>query len=82
VGEDGPPTGLAMKRTANEAKAASVPVTGSNDGKKILLKIRAAAVPKMKKSYHSIVVPMRLAKATFRDERNNGPSLDRCEMSR
>ena len=29
---------------------------------------------KMKKSYHSIVVPMRLAKATLRDERRDGPS--------
>ena len=36
------------------------------------LKIRAAAVPKMKKSYHSIVVPMRLAKATLRDESRDG----------
>jgi len=32
-------------------------------------------VPKMKKSYHSIVVPMRLAKATLRDERKDGPPL-------
>ena len=43
-----------MKPTENEANAVRVPVTGSNDGKKTLLKIRAAAVPKMKKSYHSI----------------------------
>ena len=42
-----------MNPTENDAKAASVPVTGSKDGKKTLLKIRAAAVPKMKKSYHS-----------------------------
>ena len=71
-----------MNPTENEAKAARVPVTGSKDGKKTSLNTRAAAVPKMKKSYHSIVVPMRLAKATLRDERNNGPSLDRCEVSR
>src|SRR5262245_53789441 len=58
-----------MKPTENDAKAASVPVTGSKDGKKTSLKTRAAAVPKMKKSYHSIVVPMRLAKATLRVER-------------
>ena len=70
-----------MNPTENEAKAARVPVTGSKDGKKTSLNTRAAAVPKMKKSYHSIVVPMRLAKATLRDERN-GPSLDRCEVSR
>ena len=62
-----------MNPTENDAKEASVPVTGSKDGKKTLLKIRAAAVPKMKKSYHSIVVPMRLAKATLRDERRDGP---------
>ena len=71
-----------MNPTENEAKAARVPVTGSKDGKKTSLKIRAAAVPKMKKSYHSIVVPMRLAKATLRDERGDAPSLDRCEVSR
>ena len=62
-----------MKPTENEAKAARVPVTGSKDGKKTWLKTRAAAVPKMKKSYHSIVVPIRLAKATLRDERKDGP---------
>ena len=71
-----------MNPTENEAKAARVPVTGSKDGKKTWLKIRAAAVPKMKKSYHSIVVPMRLAKATLRDEREDGASLDRCEVWR
>ena len=62
-----------MNPTENEANAASVPVTGSKDGKKTSLKTRAAAVPKMKKSYHSMVVPMRLAKATLRDERRDGP---------
>jgi hypothetical protein len=61
-----------MNPTEKEANAASVPVTGSNDGKKTSLNTRAAAVPKMKKSYHSIVVPMRLAKATLRDERRDG----------
>ena len=68
--------------TENEAKAARVPVTGSKAGKKTSLKIRAAAVPKMKKSYHSIVVPMRLAKATLRDEWRDGTPLDRCDVSR
>ena len=61
-----------MNPTENEANAASVPVTGSKDGKKTSLKTRAAAVPKMKKSYHSMVVPMRLANATLRDERREG----------
>ena len=71
-----------MNPTENEAKAANVPVTGSKDGKKTSLKIRAAAVPKMKKSYHSIVVPMRLAKATLRDERSDGPPRVWCAVSR
>jgi hypothetical protein len=44
------------------ANAASVPVSGSKAGKKILLKISAAAVPYRKKSYHSIVVPIMLAR--------------------
>ena len=47
-----------MKPTENEANAARVPVNGSNEGKKTSLNTRAAAVPKMKKSYHSIVVPI------------------------
>jgi len=71
-----------MNPTENEAKAARVPVTGSKDGKKTWLKIRAAAVPKMKKSYHSIVVPMRLAKATLRGEWGGAPSLDRSEVTK
>ena len=71
-----------MNPTENEAKAARVPVTGSKDGKKTSLKIRAAAVPKMKKSYHSIVVPMRLAKATLRDEWGDGPPRVWCAVSR
>ena len=71
-----------MKPTENEANAASVPVTGSKDGKKTALKIRAAAVPKMKKSYHSIIVPMRLAKATLRDAWRDGPPRGWCTVSR
>ena len=65
-----------MKPTEKEANAARVPVTGSNDGKNTSLNTRAAAVPKMKKSYHSIVVPIRLAKATLRDERSDGSAVD------
>ena len=38
---------------------------------------RAAAVSKIN---HSIVVPMRLAKATLRDEWRDCPLLDRCEV--
>jgi hypothetical protein len=70
-----------MKPTEKEANAARVPVTGSNDGKNTSLNTRAAAVPKMKKSYHSIVVPIRLAKATLRDARSDGPSADEGSTS-
>ncbi|MNT63020.1 hypothetical protein D3C72_2007920 [compost metagenome] len=40
-----PPMGRASMPLANAANAASVPVAGSNCGKKILLNTRAAAVP-------------------------------------
>jgi len=40
-----PPKGRAMNPTANVAKAASVPASGSKEGKKSWLKISAAAVP-------------------------------------
>jgi FtsP/CotA-like multicopper oxidase with cupredoxin domain len=49
--------------------AASVPTSGSASGKKSSLKTSAAAVPYRKKSYHSIVVPMKLAVATLRIDR-------------
>ena len=71
-----------MNPTENEANAASVPVTGSKDGKKTWLKMRAAAVPKMKKSYHSIVVPMKLAKATLRDEDSDEPWIGTVVIAR
>jgi hypothetical protein len=70
-----PPIGRAMKPTANEPNAASVPVTGSNAGKNTSLNTSAAAVPKMKKSYHSIVVPTRLANATLREALKDTPVL-------
>jgi hypothetical protein len=41
-----------------------VPARGSRVGKKSWLKTSAAAVPYRKKSYHSIVVPMKLATTT------------------
>jgi hypothetical protein len=59
-----PPTGRAAKPTPNVANAASVPTVGSAVGKNSSLKISAAAVPYRKKSYHSIAVPMKLARAT------------------
>src|SRR5207253_141785 len=43
----------------------SVPTKGSESGKNTLLKTSAAAEPYRKKSYHSMVVPTRLA-ATMR----------------
>ena len=69
-----------MNPTANDANAARVPVNGSNEGKKTSLNTRAAAVPKMKKSYHSMVVPTRLAKATLRVERRLGAAWSEAAM--
>ena len=43
---------------------AIVPASLSSVGKKSWLNTRAAAVPYRKKSYHSMVVPIRLAKTT------------------
>ena len=59
------PAGREMKATPKVANAARVPDTGLSDGKNATPNTRAAAVPKMKKSYHSIAVPTKLAKATF-----------------
>ena len=50
VGEDDAADGLAMEPDA-QAAVFLVPLW-FKDGKKIWLKISAAAVPKMKKSYH------------------------------
>src|SRR2546421_11408423 len=61
-----PPIGRAAKPTAYVLNASSVPTNGSNVGKNSLLNTSAAAVLYRKKSYHSIVVPMRLASATRR----------------
>src|SRR5688572_2124821 len=63
-----PPTGRATNPIVYVLKASSVPVRGSAFGKKRRLKTSAAAVPYRKKSYHSIVVPMKLANATRRTE--------------
>lgn len=45
--------------------ANSVPIKASKAGKKILLNTRADAVAKTNRSYHSTVVPITLAMATF-----------------
>ena len=61
-----PPTGRAKKPTAYVAKAAIVPASASKFGKNSLLNTSADAVPYRKKSYHSMVVPMKLAMTTRR----------------
>jgi len=63
-----PPTGRAKKPTAYVANEASVPANGSSVGKNSRLNTKAAAVPYRKKSYHSIVVPIKLASTTRRTE--------------
>jgi hypothetical protein len=60
-----PPIGRAAKPTAYVPSASSVPTSGSDSGKNNCPKTSAAAVPYRKKSYHSMVVPMKLAAATF-----------------
>src|SRR5262245_20138768 len=55
------PRGLLRKPTAKIRKEAITPETGDKVGKKIRGKTNAAAVPKSKKSYDSIVVPIALA---------------------
>src|SRR3954447_11943210 len=63
-----PPSGRATNPTAYVPNAASVPLRGEKVGKNRTLKTSAAAVPYRKKSYHSMVVPIRLASATSRTE--------------
>src|SRR5215210_698791 len=58
--------GRAAKPTAKVPKADSVPISGLEPGKNSSPKTSAAAVPYKKKSYHSIVVPMKLAATTLR----------------
>src|SRR6186997_3317341 len=66
-----PPNGRATKPTANVPNDDSVPITGSTFGKNSRLKTSAAAVPYRKKSYHSIVVPMKLARMIGRIDRRS-----------
>src|ERR671916_662465 len=63
-----PPTGRAKKPTPYVAKASKVPPSGVASGKKSAPKTSAAAVPYRKKSYHSIAVPIKLARATCQIE--------------
>ena len=64
--------GLATNPAANVAHAASVPAFGLTTAKKgclkTSLKTSAAAILRRKKSYHSMVVPVALANATFLTE--------------
>src|SRR5579859_6229480 len=54
-----PPSGRARKPIAKPANAARVPISGSPcSGKNNGPKIRAAAVPYRKKSYHSSALPI------------------------
>src|ERR687898_277747 len=61
-----PPRGLAAKPTAYVENARSTPAVSENSGKNSAGKTSEAAVPYKKKSYHSMAVPIKLAKATFR----------------
>jgi hypothetical protein len=68
-----PPTGRATNPTANEANAASVPANSEKVGKNSRPNTSADAVPKMKKSYHSMEVPTMLAMATRRTDSGAEP---------
>src|SRR6266567_1456716 len=60
-----PPTGRAAKPTQKVAKAANWAASGESFGEKNSgPKTKAAAVPYRKKSYHSMEVPIQLARAT------------------
>jgi len=67
-----PPMGRAMNPTANVLKEASSAIAGGKPaGKNALGKIRAAAVPYRKKSYHSMLVPASAVRAILRIERSS-----------
>ena len=61
-----PPIGLAMKPAANVNKDNINAVVSGISPKKADGKIRAAAAPYRKKSYHSILVPANAVNATLR----------------
>jgi hypothetical protein len=52
-----------MNPTKNVVYASNVPTNGSKFGKNNLLNTSGVTTPNKKKSYHSIVVPIALAKA-------------------
>ena len=59
-----PPSGRAKNPTALVANAAMVAARGSKVVKNNFPKTSAEAVPYRKKSYHSMAVPMKLARTT------------------
>ena len=73
MGEDGGAEGSRNEPDGERSESGQGPGYRIEGREEDWLKIRAAAVPKIKKSYHSIVVPMRLAKATLRDEWGDCP---------
>src|SRR5438105_2515504 len=70
-----PPIGRERNPTKKVVYANSVPASGSNCGKKSLFSTIGVTTPYRKKSYHSMVVPMALAKATFPAEMRVSPPL-------
>jgi hypothetical protein len=69
-----PPIGRMRNPTANVANAKSVPTNELSLGKKTRWNTRPAAVAYRKKSYHSTVVPSRLAATTTRSRRRRWAS--------
>src|SRR5262245_4593944 len=76
------PTGRATNPTAYVPNAARVPISGSNVGKNSRLNTSAAAVPYRKKSYHSIVVPTKLASAMRTIRRSGSTGRERMTDDR
>src|SRR6266545_5412471 len=76
-----PPIGRAPKPIAYVRNASRVPVSGSAVGKKSLLNTSAAAELYRKKSYHSIVVPTRLAPTTLTSFRFMGKENHNLRIS-
>ena len=63
--KDIPPIGLAINPAANVNNESMSAVVAGTSPKKAVGKIRAAAAPYKKKSYHSMLVPARAVSATF-----------------
>jgi hypothetical protein len=70
-----PPRGRARNATPKTLKVNSAAAVGFAFGKNTLGKMRAAAVPKMKKSYHSMADPTALMLAILRMDRSSSRSV-------